>query len=207
MRNAGRLLRILVALAFLVSFLSPTACQTGRDHSIYDRTIEAARAEVWKGINAGKTSSASVAIMDGGEIVYSEGFGMADRENSIPVTPETAFNVGSVSKTFCATAVMLLVDDGILGLDNPVVQYLPEFEMADARHKDITVRMLLDHSSGLPGTTCANNFGYEYNDEVYDDVLANLARSHLKAAPGETAPYCNDGFTLAEMLVSEVSGM
>jgi CubicO group peptidase (beta-lactamase class C family) len=206
-RTISSFLRALVPLVLLFSLSSLTACQSGSDRSMYEKTIEATRAEVWKGINAGKTSSASVAILDGGEIVYSEGFGMADRENSIPVTPKTAFNVGSVSKTFCATAVMLLVDDGKLELDNRVVKYLPEFEMADPSYKDITVRMLLDHSSGLPGTTCANNFGYEYNGEVYDDVLANLARSNLKAAPGEAAPYCNDGFTLAEMLVAEVSGM
>ncbi|MBN1288416.1 MAG: beta-lactamase family protein [Actinobacteria bacterium] len=207
MRNASRLMRVLLALAILASLSFPAACQRGGNRDIYKKTIEATRAEVWKGINAGKTSSASVAILDGGEIVYSEGFGMADRENSIPATPETVFNVGSVSKTFCATAVMLLVDDGKVELDACAVQYLPAFEMADPRYKDITVRMLLDHSSGLPGTTCANNFGYEYNSEVYEEVLANLAGSHLKAAPGQAAPYCNDGFTLAEMLVAEVSGM
>ncbi|MBN2027497.1 MAG: beta-lactamase family protein [Actinobacteria bacterium] len=207
MQTTARLLRVLVALALLAPLFLLTACQTGGDQCMYEKTIKATRAEVWKGINAGKTSSASVAILDGGEVVYSESFGMADRENSVAVTPETAFNVGSVSKTFCATAVMLLVDEGKLELDNPVVQYLPEFEMADPRYEDITVRMLLDHSSGLPGTTCANNFGYQFNGEVYEDVLANLARSRLKAAPGEAAPYCNDGFTLAEMLVAEVSGM
>ncbi len=207
MRTTSRILRVLIVLALLCSLSSLAACQSGGDQGMYEMTIEATRAEVWKGINAGKTSSASVAILDDGKVVYSEGFGMADRESSVPATPETIYNVGSVSKTFCSTAVMLLVDDGKLELDTPVVQYLPEFEMADPRFKEITVRMLLDHSSGIPGTTCANNFGYEYNEGVYEDVLANLADSRLKAAPGETAPYCNDGFTLAEMLVARVSGI
>jgi hypothetical protein len=66
--------------------------------------------------------------------------------------------------------------------------------------------MLLDHTSGVPGTEYANNMGYAYNDDIYEETLGTLARSHLKAAPGGTAPYCNDGFTLAEMIVEEVSG-
>jgi CubicO group peptidase (beta-lactamase class C family) len=206
MRSMGRLLRILIVLTLLVSLCSLAACQGGGDQAAYEKVIEAVRAEVWKGIAAGKTSSASVAMMDDGNIVYLESFGMADREKSVPVKASTLFNVGSVSKTFCTTAVMLLVDDGKVKLDDPVVKYLPEFKMADPRYKDITVRMLLNHSSGLPGSSFANDFGYVYNKTVYGDLLACLARSHLKAAPGETAPYCNDGFTLAEMLVAKVSG-
>ena len=93
-----------------------------------------------------------MAIMDQGQLVYTEGFGMADRTRSVPVDADTIFNIGSISKLFCATAVMLLVDDGLMELDNPVVEYLPEFTMADDRYRDITVRMLLDHSSGFPGS-------------------------------------------------------
>jgi CubicO group peptidase (beta-lactamase class C family) len=144
--------------------------------------------------------------MDKGQIVYSEGFGMADRENSIPVDRNTIFNIGSVSKLFCAAAVMLLVDDGKVKLDDPVVKYLPDFTMADFRYQNITVRMLLDHTSGLPGTASANNFGYKYNPTTYQDLLTSLEQARLKAAPGEIAPYTNDGFTLAEILVTRVSG-
>jgi len=68
------------------------------------------------------------------------------------------------------------------------------------------VRMLLDHQSGLPGTTAANDFGYKTNPDFYSQVIENLAQSHLKADPGFAAPYCNDGFTLAEIIVTEVSG-
>ncbi len=114
--------------------------------------------------------------------------------------------MGSVSKTFVSTAVMVLVDDGKVELDAPVTEYITDFKMADPRYKDITVRMLMDHSSGMPGTAYANNNGYELNPTYMEDTLTYLASSHLKAAPGETAPYCNDGFTLAELLVTRVSG-
>ncbi len=123
----------------------------GNGEDAYEQVRQVARAELWKQINSGKASSAGVAVLDDGEVVYSEGFGMADREKSLPVTTETIFNMGSISKTFVSTAVMLLVDEGKVELDAPVVRYLPEFRMEDPRYKDITVRMLLNHYVGYAG--------------------------------------------------------
>ncbi len=165
-----------------------------------------ARMEAWKAITSG-AGSATVAIMDNGVTVYAEGFGMADREKGVPVDKDTLFNTGSIGKLYVATAIMLLVDDGLVDLDTPVADYLPEFTMQDARYKDITVRMLLNHASGLPGTLGPSSFGYRYNKDFYKDVLAILAGSQLKHRPGEFNPYCNDGFTLAEMVVAKISGM
>lgn len=183
----------------------PLASSAAENPSLSD-TKATARTEIWKAISSGKAGSASVAVMENGRLAYSEGFGMADRAQSVPVDINTLFNMGSISKVYCATAVMLLVDDGKVDLDKPVIAYLPEFTMADERYKDITVRMLLNHSSGLPGTVGPNSFGYEYHKDFYKDVLAILAQSHLKHRPGEMAPYTNDGFTLAEMVVAKVSG-
>lgn len=193
-----RIIGLLVCLLVLAAL--PAAAGAGN-------AAYTARTEVWKDIASGKAGSAAVAIMDGGRIVYSEGFGMADRGQGIPVDRHTIFNMGSASKVYVATAIMLLVDEGKVDLDQPVTKYLPEFTMADERYKDITVRMTLNHTSGLPGTTGWNNFGFAYNKEVYRDTLAALALSTLKHKPGEMTSYCNDGFTLAEMIVVRVSGM
>ena len=84
-----------------------------------------ARLEAWKAIQSGRAGSLTIAIMDNGRFVYSEGFGMADRAGSIPVDRHTLFNIGSISKTYCATAIMLLVDDGKIKLDSPVTAYIP----------------------------------------------------------------------------------
>ncbi len=176
------------------------------DENIFIEAVATARTEIWKDISAGKAGSATAAIMDKGELVYSEGFGMADRENSCPVERDTLFNIGSITKVFTAMAIMLLVDDGKLELDAPLVQYLPQFVMADSRYKEITLRMLLNHTSGLPGITIANNFGFEYNTEVFQQTLENLSHSNLKHMPGAIAVYCNDGFTLAEMIIERISG-
>lgn len=104
---------------------------------------------------------------------------MRDRINSIPVDAHTQFNIGSISKVFTAAAVLLLVQDGKVELGAPVTRYLPEFVARDARYKDITVRMLLNHSSGLPGTLWKNAFATEKNPKYVADTMAYLAESSL----------------------------
>jgi CubicO group peptidase (beta-lactamase class C family) len=177
-----------------------------RTQNPYESAITTARSEIWKAINSGKCGSATAAIMVNGKVVYAEGFGMANREKSIPVDKATLFNIGSISKVYVATAIMLLVDDGKVSLDKPVTDYLPEFRMADDRYRKITVRMTLNHVSGIPGTEGANSFGFKYDNNVKQETINTLARAHLKHAPGAMAVYCNDGFTLAEMIVERVSG-
>ncbi|MCR5106169.1 MAG: beta-lactamase family protein [Eubacterium sp.] len=121
---------------------------------------------------------------------------------------ERVYCVGSVSKTYVTTCVMQLVDQGMVELDTPVTEYIPEFTMADERYKDITVRMLMNHTSGIMGSTYSNEELYEdYYDNYKEAVLAKLSGQVLKAAPGEYSAYCNDGFTLLEIIVENVSGM
>ena len=196
---------ILILVVSSVSFITLNKNSVTDDN--YKKIIADARDAIWLDINSGKASSGTIAVMDGGQIVYSEGFAMADRENSTQVDPQTVFNIGSISKTFCTAAIMKLVDDGLVKLDDNVTEYLPDFTMADPHYPDITVRMLLDHSCGLPGTVSANDVGYVYNPDFYKDTLKVLSQAHLRSVPGEIAPYTNDGFTVAEMIVARVSGM
>lgn len=149
-------------------------------------------------------NSASVAVMDRGNIVYSEGFGPADRSLNRLVDRDTRFNIGSTSKMFAAVAILLLADDGKLSLEDPVVKHIPEFVMKDPRYRDITVRMLFNHSSGLPGSTFV--FGYRADEDHQTLLLETLKNAVLKHTPGEMSIYCNDGFTLAEIIVERVSG-
>ena len=203
--KASRFTFAAVMCVTVVLLLSGPVCADA-EPQLYRTARRIARTEIWNDINSGRAGSATVAILDGGEVVYAEGFAMANREDSVPVDPTTVFNIGSVSKVYTATAVMLLVDEGKIDLDAPAVRYLPEFVMADPRYLDITVRMLLNHSSGLPGSIAAGNFGFQYNTAMHDETLAVLSRTRLKHDPGAAAVYCNDGFTLAEMIVERVSG-
>ena len=119
---------------------------------------------------------------------------------------ELIYCVGSVSKIYSTAAVMQLVDEGKVKLDNPVTDYIPDFKMADERYKDITVRMLMDHTSGIMGTTQKGDFLYgEANIYYWENLLNILATQRLKANPGEYAAYCNDGFDLLAMIVENVT--
>jgi CubicO group peptidase (beta-lactamase class C family) len=196
---------------FILCFCLLSSVLTGytaqAEESAYQQAIITARIEIWKALSTGTASSATVAIMDEGKIVYSEGFGMRDREKSIPVDTNTQFNIGSISKMFTTTAILLLVDEGKVALDQPVTLYLPEFTMKDVRYKDITVRMLLNHSSGFPGSNYKDGFASVKKQNYVEETLALLAESTLKHQPGEISVYCNDGFTVAGLIIEKVSGM
>ena len=153
-------------------------------------------------------TSIQYAMMDSGELVESGVGGVYSKQENRLLTTENLFGIGSTSKMFTTAAMMRLVDQGKVNLDRPVTDYIPEFTMADERYKDITVRMLLNHSSGLMGSTYGNGFLFDDADtQAHDSLLADLATQTLKADPGAFSVYCNDGFTLAEIVIERVGGM
>ncbi|WP_211083303.1 serine hydrolase domain-containing protein [Paenibacillus xylanexedens] len=154
------------------------------------------------------TTSLQYALIDGGEIVVSGQTGKNDINDKLPLTSNAVYGIGSTSKMMLTAAVMKLVDEGKIDLDAPVVNYMPDFKMKDTRYKQITPRMLLNHSSGLLGTSTSNATLYGDNDTYsHDTFLEQLANQNLKADPGAYSVYSNDGFTLAEILVERVSGI
>ena len=172
----------------------------------YPETMKTARREIWQTLSAGGGAGAGVAIMEKGQLVYFEGFGMADRESSRLIDKSSRFDVASISKIFTTVAALKLVDLGKLDIDTPLYKYVPDFEMADPRYKEIVPRMLLSHSSGLPGSCYNRAFCFERYEDYQSYVLDFMKRAYLKHAPGETNTYCNDGFTLMEILIERVSG-
>ena len=131
----------------------------------------------------------------------------AAADNNID-SSDKIYSAGSISKVYVTVCAMQLAEQGKIGLDKPVTDYIPEFKMADERYKDITVRMLMDHTSGIMGTSFKNMSLYSDNDaDSYDILLSNLKTQRLKAAPGEYAAYCNDGFELLRLVIERVSGM
>lgn len=203
MNKRHALLVVLIFAAQLLGAVLPAASLAAFP---YDTAIATARLEIWKALSNG-ASAAAVAVLDDDRIVYSEGFGMRDREQSLPIDTNTQFNIGSISKVFTAASILLLTEDGLIELDKPVTEYLPEFTMADSRYVDITVRMLLNHTSGIPGTIWKGAMGSEKNRDFVGETLAILQRSKLKHNPGEISIYCNDALTVAEAIVERVSGM
>lgn len=122
-------------------------------------------------------------------------------------TGDTLSAVASISKMFVTTAAMQLADEGMLDLDAPVTDYLPEFRMADSRYRNITVRMLMDHTSGLMGSCYSGMMLLDdRSTAAHDEMLLHLRSERLKAAPGAYASYCNDGFEVLELVIEAVSG-
>jgi CubicO group peptidase (beta-lactamase class C family) len=121
---------------------------------------------------------------------------------------DSVLNIASVSKMYVTTAAMQLVDKGLVNLDAPVTDYIPDFKMADERYKDITVRMLMNHTSGLMGSIYEGALLFdEKSSDYHDSFLNKLSKESLKSNPGSFNCYCNDGFTLLEILIERVSKM
>lgn len=158
--------------------------------------------------NRGGTALSAAFMKDGG-IIAAFACGTQDGNAERPATVQDVYNIGSVSKVYCALAVMKLVEMGKVSLEVPVTEYLPRFTMKDERYKQITLRMCLNHSSGLPGSMLKNRICEKWVNEgvTCEHFYDYLKNSKLKAEPGEFSVYCNDGFTLAELVVSEVAGM
>ena len=173
----------------------------------YKKTTAAAEKYAKNLVSFYGETSVQYAIIDGGDITISGVGGYAIKENKTAPDAFTMYGIASVSKIFTTTAVMKLAEEGKIKLDEPVVTYLPEFKMADPRYKEITVRMLLNHSSGLMGGNLTNAVLYGTVDQTAtDNLLENLKKQRLKANPGEFSVYSNDGFSLAELVVERVSG-
>ena len=154
----------------------------------------------------GKSDSAvSVALFAADSVVWSEAFGYANRETGLRTTVDMRMNIGSVSKTIAALAVMILRDRGKLDLDQPVVELNRNFSMRSPEYASVTVRHLLNHSSGFLGTNYRNLINFVPTWNYWRDTVDVLAQSRLKHEPGDLSVYCNDGFTVLEWLVGSLT--
>jgi CubicO group peptidase (beta-lactamase class C family) len=196
--------KILLLVAIFMMFPSIAFAENDIYTDVKKSAVELAEVLV----NDYKVSGVQYALISDGKIVVSGTSGIFHKANIKTLDNKSIFGIGSISKMFPATAIMLLSDQGKLNLDEPVATYLPEFKMADERYKEITVRMLLNHSSGIMGSLYVNSGMYDYPTTLnHDNFLKELAKQKLKGDPGEFSVYCNDGFTLAELVVEKVSGM
>ena len=145
----------------------------------------------------------SIAVARDGQVVIARGYGVANLEHSVPVTPETVFHIASISKNILAGVVLQLVDQGRLGLDDDVTKYVPE---AATLGHHVTVRQLLNHTSGIHSFTslpdAANN---ERLELTHEQVLALIKDKGFDFEPGTRWRYDNSAFYLAGMVVERVT--
>lgn len=145
----------------------------------------------------------TAAVLHHGERFFAA-TGVTNVEHPVPVTPDTRFQIGSISKVFTATAVMALVDRGLLDLDTPVREWIPDLPLQRPDdYATLTLRHLLNHTTGFEGD-------YFFRTGDGDDALAagidRFDELHTWTRPGEVIAYCNTGFSLAGRVIEVVMG-
>jgi D-alanyl-D-alanine carboxypeptidase len=155
-------------------------------------------------LQASQVPSASIAIVKDGHIAYLQAYGQARLSPAMDATPQMHYSIGSISKQFTAATVLLLAQEGKLTLDDPVSKYLPDL----ARAKDVTIRMLLSHTSGYQD--------YWPEDYVMTSMMVPTTAQHildvwakkpLDFEPGTQWQYSNTNYVIAGRIVEQVSGM
>lgn len=149
----------------------------------------------------------AIGVVKNGKLIYAKGFGIAQLNTSRAITPASLFHMASVTKLFVATAVMQLVEQGKVDLDAPLVKYLPYFKLNDTRYRRITIRQMLNHTSGMPDATNYNWDKPEYDDGALERYVRGLSRLPMIGDPGEKSRYSNIAFEVLGDMIAKVSGM
>lgn len=145
-------------------------------------------------------------VVQGGEVVYSKGFGYADKKAGRPIAGDTLFQLGSNSKAFTGLAVLLLESQGKLKLDDPVTRYLPWLETRyEGRRADITLGQLLHHTSGIPFATIGR-IPASTADDALETAVRGFAGQKLEFEPGERYLYATLNYDILGLVIEKVSG-
>jgi len=152
-----------------------------------------------------RTAGVSVAVVKNGRTVLAKGYGFADLENDVPATAETVYRIGSITKQFTSAAIMKLIEQGKLSLDDTLQKFLPNFPTQRNR---VTVRHLLNHTSGIKSYT---SLGPRWArvvrlDLAPDSVVALFANEPFDFKPGDAYRYNNSGYFLLGMIIEKLSG-
>jgi CubicO group peptidase (beta-lactamase class C family) len=158
-------------------------------------------------IDSGNVPGITIAITNGQDVVYSKGFGVTNVQTKEKLEPWHNFHIASISKTFTATAVMQLAEKGKIDINKPLITYLPYFKLDDERYKAITIKQMLNHTSGMPDVT-----DYEWEKAVADEGAAerytrSLADKKMISDPGAEFHYSNMAYDVMGDLIAKVSGM
>ena len=195
----------LVALVASVAVTSVAAAPLGaqsRDRAAILRSVDSVAASYLKD---GRAAGMSIAVVRGRDTLVMKGYGFADLELDVPTPPRAVYEIGSVTKQFTAAAILQLRDEGKLDLADDITKHLPDYPTQGHR---ITVRRLLDHTSGIKGYTEIPKFGAIMSRKLPKDSLVALFKDEkFDFAPGEGEVYNNSAYFLAGLIVEKLSGM
>jgi CubicO group peptidase (beta-lactamase class C family) len=191
----GTITRVIVAIGFL---LATENAQIPKDTDLKARVDTLAQTLLSRNI-----AGVSIAVARNGKVTFAAGYGLANIQHSIAVTPETVFHIDSISKNILSAVLLQLVDEGKLSLDDDVTKYVPE---APTQGRRITVRQLLNHTSGIYNfTSLPEAEANERLDLTHEQVLALFKDKPFDFEPGTGWRYNNSAFYLAGMVVERVT--
>jgi CubicO group peptidase (beta-lactamase class C family) len=192
--------------AATASLLAFGAYGSGVNAGPRGQKMEAAVDEVFEDLTAPGSPGCALGVYRDGQMSYAKGYGLANLEESVPITPKSVFDIGSTSKQFTAASILLLEKQGKLSVGDNLRKYLPE--LPDYGNK-ITILHLLNHTSGLRDYLTLMELAGINTDSVTtdEDALALIVRQRaLNFAPGSEWLYSNTGFFLLSTIVKRVSG-
>lgn len=187
-------------MAFILFATSTATAQDALSERV-DRAVEAQRASQ-------KIPGLALAVCKNGQLIKASGYGLANVELDAKVTPDTIFQTGSVGKQFTAMAVMMLVEEGKIGLDDKISKYIPESPQTWSK---VTVRNLLTHTSGIADYGAEENtmakgaidFRKDYTEE---DLVKAFSTMPMDFAPGDKWKYSNTGYVLLGVIIHRATG-
>jgi CubicO group peptidase (beta-lactamase class C family) len=192
--------RSAIALALLPALPALTAAQT-MDRDRVAAAVDSLAADALRGNRA---AGLTVAVVRGPDTLVHKGYGFADLELQVPTPLGAVYEIGSITKQFTAVAVLQLAEQGKLSLDDPLTRYLPTYP---TNGHAVTIRRLMDHSSGIQGYTEMRTFGPLAVQRLPRDTLVALfSREPFKFAPGEAVAYNNSAYFLLGLVIEKVTG-
>ena len=197
MQRRDRRTRAFLAFAFAAVATSAWAAPPAAKVDPIDAMLRQA-------IPADGPGAAVIAVKDG-KVVFRKAYGMANLELGVPLSPESVFRLGSITKQFTAVAILMLAEEGALSLDDPITKFLPDYP---TQGHTITVEHLLTHTSGIQSYTDMPGWmtSKVLSDMTLTELIDGFKKEPMQFAPGERFRYNNSGFILLGAIVEKASG-
>jgi len=211
--NPRRLGRIAAVCVFLMAGFLPVARGVQSEDPAESAAVTTGadlithlRAAVAAEVSQKELPAFSISLVNGGEVIWADGFGFQDAEQTIPATADTVYRVGSVSKLFTDLAVMRCAERGEIDLDAPVSQYVTRFEPRNQFDVPVTLRQMMSHQSGLVRESPIGNY-FDPSEPTLSDTIASLNETSLVLRPGTKTKYSNAAIAVVGAALENRTGM
>jgi CubicO group peptidase (beta-lactamase class C family) len=183
----------------VIEYLKEKGAKTDIPMPSFDKLVD----PIFKSAQAGATPGVSILVSQDGKIIYEKGFGYADVGNKVPVTPDTKFRIGSITKQFIASSILKLQEEGKISVEDKLSKFIPGFPRGD----EVTIYHLLTHTSGIHSYTDRPTFEKYLTMPVSTAALVDTIKAHpYDFNPGDKYLYNNSGYFLLGYIVEKISG-